>query len=165
MPAASKACASCRQQRKRCDGSCQYAELFPASRLEEFQNAQRLFGVNNIHSIVNAVDPESRKEAAKSILMEGNIRRGDPVHGCLGIARRLKWQIEFCEKQLKEANRFLSFLRQRDRELKRQRLELNDATVELPPLRLSFLSNGGGGGSFYGMTRSNPVSLDIINKS
>ncbi|XP_010050456.2 LOB domain-containing protein 27-like [Eucalyptus grandis] len=119
MPATSKACAPCRHQKKRCNGSCEVADLFPASRYDEFQNAQRHFGVSNMHGIIRAVDPEMRKQAAKSILMEGNIRRRDPVHGCLGVARRLRWEIRSCEKQLEDANRRLSLLRQRDWELKR----------------------------------------------
>ncbi|KAF8034048.1 hypothetical protein BT93_C0357 [Corymbia citriodora subsp. variegata] len=163
MPATSKACASCRYQRKRCDGGCQYADLFPASRFDEFQNAQRLFGVNNIHNIVNSVEPELRKQAAESILVEGNIRKGDPVHGCLGVTRRLKWEIDFCSKQLEDVNRRLSVLRQWDRESQSQRQGFNGAVVELPPLPPSYFSNGAGSvGSFYGQIRSNPVSLDVI---
>ncbi|XP_010050454.1 LOB domain-containing protein 33-like [Eucalyptus grandis] len=158
MPAASKACASCRHQRKRCDGNCQYAELFPASRYDEFQDAQRLFGVNNMHNIVNAVEPEFRKQAAESILMEGNIRRSDPVHGCLGVARRLKWEIDLCQKQLEDTNRHLSFLQQRDRELQRQRQGFNDTLVELPPLLPAFFSNGGGVRSFYEQMQRNPTT-------
>lgn len=101
MPATSKACASCRHRKERCNGSCEYADLFPACRYDECKNAQRLFGVGNIHNIIRAVvDPKMRKEAAESILTEGNIRRGNPVHGCLGVARS---ETQVGDRDLQEA--------------------------------------------------------------
>ncbi|KAI6681979.1 hypothetical protein NL676_035860 [Syzygium grande] len=141
---------------ERCNGSCEYTDLFPACRYDEFKNAQRLFGVGNIHNIIRVVDPKMRKEAAESILTEGNIRRGNPVHGCLGVAWRLKREIEICKKQLEDANRCLSFFQQRGQESKRQRRCFDDALVELRPLPPSFFSNGGGSGSFYHVIQSNP---------
>lgn len=110
-----QACSSCKHQRKKCDETCELAPYFPANRYQEFQNAHRLFGVSNMLKIMNAVvEPHQRKAAAESILMEGNARRNDPVHGCLGIARILKSQIKFYEKQLDVVNQRLAFFRQRE---------------------------------------------------
>ncbi|KAG6723342.1 hypothetical protein I3842_03G203700 [Carya illinoinensis] len=95
-----QACASCKHQRRKCDESCELAPYFPASRYREFQNAHRLFGVSNILKILSAVEPSQKEAAAESILMEGNARKKDPVHGCLGIVRSLESQIKFYEKQL-----------------------------------------------------------------
>lgn len=119
-----QACASCRHQRKRCDETCELAPYFPAKRYREFQNAHRVFGVSNIVKIMNAViEPHQRQAAADSILMEGNARRNDPVHGCLGIVRNLKSQIEFYEKQLEIANQQLAFFRETEKIEQQQKLD------------------------------------------
>ncbi|ESR64721.1 hypothetical protein CICLE_v10010373mg, partial [Citrus x clementina] len=110
------ACASCKHQRKKCEETCELAPFFPASRYREFQNAHKLFGVSNIQKIINSVDPSQRKEAAESILIEGNIRSNDPVHGCLGVVRNLKSQIEYYEKELGAVNQQLPFFRDKEKQ-------------------------------------------------
>ncbi|XP_021818952.1 LOB domain-containing protein 22-like [Prunus avium] len=88
------ACASCKQQRRKCDETCEMAPYFPASRYSEFQNAHKIFGVSNIQKIMAMAAPDQRQAAAESILTEGNARKNDPVHGCLGIIRGLNAQIQ-----------------------------------------------------------------------
>jgi hypothetical protein len=118
-----QACASCRHQRKKCDETCELAPYFPAKRYPEFQNAHRVFGVSNIVKIMNAVvEPHQRQAAADSILMEANARRNDPVHGCLGIVRSLKSQIESYQKQLEIANHHLAFFRETQKIEQQQKL-------------------------------------------
>lgn len=116
----SQACASCKHQRKKCEETCELAPFFPASRYREFQNAHKLFGISNIQKIINSVDPSQRKEAAESILIEGNIRSNDPVHGCLGVVRNLKSQIEYYEKELGAVNQQLPFFRDKEKQHQHQ---------------------------------------------
>ncbi|KAH9801415.1 LOB domain-containing protein 22 [Citrus sinensis] len=116
----SQACASCKHQRKKCEETCELAPFFPASRYREFQNAHKLFGVSNIQKIINSVDPSQRKAAAESILIEGNIRSNDPVHGCLGVVRNLKSQIEYYEKELGAVNQQLPFFRDKEKQHQHQ---------------------------------------------
>ncbi|VVA09633.1 PREDICTED: LOB [Prunus dulcis] len=80
-------CASCKQQRRKCDETCEMAPYFPASRYSEFQNAHKIFGVSNIQKIMAMAAPDQKQAAAESILTEGNARKNDPVNGCLGIIR------------------------------------------------------------------------------
>lgn len=124
----SQACASCKHQRKKCDENCELAPYFPASKYREFQNAHKLFGVSNIQKLINSVEPHQRQAAAESILIEGNIRYRDPVHGCLGIVRNLKSQIALHEEELNAVNQQLAFFRER---VKQQQLEnfLNSSSV------------------------------------
>ncbi|KAG6662022.1 LOB domain-containing protein 27-like [Carya illinoinensis] len=122
-----QACASCKHQRRKCDESCELAPFFPASRYREFQNAHRLFGVSNILKILSAVEPSQKEAAAESILMEGNARKKDPVHGCLGIVRSLESQIKFYEKQLDFVTRFLALSREKEKlELQQRKHNLDD---------------------------------------
>lgn len=122
-----QACASCKHQRRKCDESCELAPYFPASRYREFQNAHRLFGVSNILKILSAVEPSQKEAAAESILMEGNARKKDPVHGCLGIVRSLESQIKFYEKQLDFVTRFLALSREKEKlELQQRKHNLDD---------------------------------------
>lgn len=128
----SQACASCRHQRKRCDENCELAPYFPASRYREFLNAHKLFGVSNIVKLINAVEPHQRKETAESILMEGNLRSMDPVHGCLGIVRNLKSQIEYCEKELQLVNEQLAYFQQRELQQLQQQQQGNEKANAQP---------------------------------
>ncbi|KAJ0090073.1 hypothetical protein Patl1_13479 [Pistacia atlantica] len=110
------ACAACKHQRKKCDGSCELAPYFPASRYGEFQHAQKLFGISNIQKIINSVEPNQRHAAAESILMEGNIRHNDPVHGCVGVVCKLQSQIDLYQSQLNALNQQLNFFREREKQ-------------------------------------------------
>lgn len=110
------ACAACKHQRKKCDESCELAPYFPASRYGEFQHAQKLFGISNIQKIINSVQPNQRHAAAESILMEGNIRYNDPVHGCVGVVCRLKSQIALYQSQLNAVHQQLNILREREKQ-------------------------------------------------
>ncbi|XP_041005698.1 LOB domain-containing protein 7-like [Juglans microcarpa x Juglans regia] len=124
-----QACASCKHQRRKCDESCELAPYFPASRYREFQNAHRLFGVSNILKILSAVEPSQKEAAAESILIEGNARKKDPVHGCLGIVRSLESQIEFYGKQLDFVTRCLALSREREKLELHQRKQNLDAYI------------------------------------
>ncbi|XP_021809442.1 LOB domain-containing protein 22-like [Prunus avium] len=100
VAAQNHACASCKHQRRKCDETCEMAPYFPASRYSEFQNAQKIFGVSNIQKIMAMAAPDQRQAAAESIITEGNARKNDPVHGCLGIIRGLNAQIQGLEREL-----------------------------------------------------------------
>ncbi|KAL5768621.1 hypothetical protein ACOSP7_015171 [Xanthoceras sorbifolium] len=109
-------CSACRLQRKRCDRNCDMAQYFPASKYCEFQNAHKLFGMSNIQKMMNSVLPEQRKATADSILIEGNARSNDLVHGCQGIVRNIKSQIQLYENEFELVNRELAFFRERERQ-------------------------------------------------
>ncbi|BFG39021.1 hypothetical protein CerSpe_252950 [Prunus speciosa] len=100
VAAQNHACASCKHQRRKCDETCEMAPYFPASRYSEFQNAQKIFGVSNIQKVMAMAAPDQRQAAAESIITEGNARKNDPVHGCLGIIRGLNAQIQGLEREL-----------------------------------------------------------------
>lgn len=119
-----QACASCKHQRKRCDENCEMAPYFPSNRLKEFRNAHRLFGVSNIQKIIASVEPHLRKDAAESILDEGNYRKFDPINGSLGVVHDLKSRIQFHEKQLNFVNQYLSIFKEREKlEKEKQQLD------------------------------------------
>ncbi|BFG23984.1 hypothetical protein CerSpe_102580 [Prunus speciosa] len=80
------ACASCKQQRRKCDETCEMAPYFPASGYSEFQNAHKIFGVSNIQKIMAMAAPDQRQAAAESILTEGNARKNDPVRAVLALS-------------------------------------------------------------------------------
>lgn len=118
-------CACCKHQRKKCEENCELAPYFPAKKFKDYQNAHRVFGISNIYRIITAVEPEKRQATADSILMEGNARRNDPVHGCYGVLHTLQSQIAFYEKQLRIVNEQLTFYREKDKSFnKRQELDV-----------------------------------------
>ncbi|KAJ1379146.1 Lateral organ boundary [Sesbania bispinosa] len=107
------ACPLCRRQRRRsgCDGNCEFGRYFPANRVEEFENAFRLFGVNNMLRILRTVEPQQRQAAADSIMIEGTAWRNNPPHGILGHELELRSQIRSSFRELQSVNQLLSFFR------------------------------------------------------
>jgi len=81
----SKACASCKFQRRKCSKDCLLAPYFPADKPQVFGNAHRLFGVSNISKILKQVNEKYRDDAMKSIIFESDIRAQFPVGGCLDV--------------------------------------------------------------------------------
>ncbi|XP_048495837.1 LOB domain-containing protein 22-like [Beta vulgaris subsp. vulgaris] len=94
------ACASCRFQRRRCVPDCALAPYFPAHQAQQFLNAHRLFGVNNIIKILSSVPPYAQDDAMTSLIYSANVRAYDPVGGCTHIVRLLMAQIAYYEEQL-----------------------------------------------------------------
>lgn len=129
---ANQACASCKHQRKKCDPNCELAPYFPASKYQEFQNAHKLFGVSNILKIMAMIEPHQRQAAAETILMEGNARKSDPVHGCFGVIKHLMVQISFHEKQLSVANQHLAI--HTEQQKKKQEQDQSDYLNVFPDL-------------------------------
>ena len=107
-------CASCKLQRKRCDSSCELAPFFPASKYREFQNAHKVFGVSNIQKLLHAVEPEQRSAAAETLLLEGTIRREDPINGSFGIICKLESEVENCKRELYSVNHQLAYFKKRE---------------------------------------------------
>ncbi|KAI5320189.1 PREDICTED: LOB [Prunus dulcis] len=107
-------CASCKQQRRKCDETCEMAPYFPASRYSEFQNAHKIFGVSNIQKIMAMAAPDQKQAAAESILTEGNARKNDPVNGCLGIIRGLNAQIQGLERELHIMKQHLELCKEKE---------------------------------------------------
>lgn len=60
---------------------------------------------------MNAVEPSERKVAAESILSQARARAADPVHGCVGVVRRLQQEIARCERELEVVNQHLEYYR------------------------------------------------------
>ncbi|PQP94991.1 hypothetical protein Pyn_01144 [Prunus yedoensis var. nudiflora] len=108
------ACASCKHQRRKCDETCEMAPYFPASRYSEFQNAQKIFGVSNIQKIMAMAAPDQGQAAAESIITEGNARKNDPVHGCLGIIRGLNARIQGLERELHIMKQHLELCKEKE---------------------------------------------------
>ncbi|MCD7463653.1 hypothetical protein HAX54_051076, partial [Datura stramonium] len=94
------ACAACRHQRKKCEPNCQLAPYFPSNRDEDFQNVYRLFGVNNTIKLLNSVPDNQKAKTIETLILEANIWKKNPVHGCLGVERKLRAEIEAHEKEL-----------------------------------------------------------------
>lgn len=113
------ACASCKQQRKKCDQACDMAPYFPANRFQEFQHAHKLFGMSNIVKLMHYVEPHQKRDTAESILMEARLRAEDPASGCLGIVKDLTSQIKSCEDELNAVNQQLAVIRERAQKKKK----------------------------------------------
>lgn len=105
-------CAPCKHTGRRCGRSCRLAPYFPSSRLEEYGTAHNMFGLANIQKLLNAVAPSEKMAVAESILSQGRAWTTDPVHGSLGIVRRLLGEIDSCERELAAVNQHLDFYRQ-----------------------------------------------------
>lgn len=107
---ASHACPLCRRQRRRCDGTCEFGQHFPATMSTEFENAYRLFGLNNMMRIMRSVEPHERQAAAQSILIEATAWRNNP-RGLLGYEMDLRSRIQNTLRELEHVNNFLSVVR------------------------------------------------------
>jgi len=97
----SKACASCKFQRRKCSKDCLLAPYFPADKPQVFGNAHRLFGVSNVSKILKQVKEEYRDEAMKSIIFESDMRAQFPVGGCLDVIMMYLGMINASEQELK----------------------------------------------------------------
>ncbi|KAK0587025.1 hypothetical protein LWI29_016291 [Acer saccharum] len=96
----SQACAACKYQRRRCSSECPLKPYFPPDQPKMFQNAHKLFGVCNILKILKNLDADQKTEAMRSIIHQANIRDQYPVHGCMGVIKKLRDQIWMAEEEL-----------------------------------------------------------------
>ncbi|KAK4843479.1 hypothetical protein QYF36_008538 [Acer negundo] len=96
----SQACAACKYQRRRCSSECPLKPYFPPDQPKMFQNAHKLFGVCNILKILKNLDADQKTEAMRSIIHQANIRDQYPVHGCMGVIKKLRDQIWLAEEEL-----------------------------------------------------------------
>ncbi|KAL2892186.1 LOB domain-containing protein 27 [Bienertia sinuspersici] len=111
----SQACAACKYQRRKCESNCPLAPYFPADNPKMFQNAHRLYGVSNImKTLKNLPTKIERDEAMRSIIYESDMRRKDPVHGCLRTLCQLKEQIRRAEEELFYVNSWLAALKNKE---------------------------------------------------
>ncbi|XP_062088824.1 LOB domain-containing protein 4-like [Humulus lupulus] len=117
-------CACCKHQRKKCSPNCQMAPYFPATKYQEYLNAQKIFGTTNIVRIVNSVEPHNRVAAADTLMAEALARRNDPVRGCYGIIRHLKLQVALHEAQLLHVNRQLAFFKAQEEKHVQKQMDL-----------------------------------------
>ncbi|KAJ4950945.1 hypothetical protein NE237_027777 [Protea cynaroides] len=112
----SQACAACKHQRRKCSKqSCLLAPYFPVSEYQDFLNAQKLFGVSNITKILNQIEPDQRREAINSIVIESKARKDDPVKGIVGIINKLQSQIQLRERELAIVKQQLTYCQQREK--------------------------------------------------
>ncbi|XP_054816844.1 LOB domain-containing protein 7-like [Prosopis cineraria] len=90
-----------------CHENCEYRQIFPGNRYSEFENAERLFGVSNMLTIIQSVEAHQRQVAADSMFVEANAWRNHPVRGVLGFASDLISQIHSHSNQLQVARKQL----------------------------------------------------------
>uniref|UniRef100_A0A803LB97 LOB domain-containing protein n=1 Tax=Chenopodium quinoa TaxID=63459 RepID=A0A803LB97_CHEQI len=102
IPPPSNACAACRFQRRKCAEDCPLAPYFPAHKHQQFINAYKLFGVNNIVKTLNSVAPWLRDDAMTALKYTADARAKDPVGGCTRILKSLYDRIAFYNEQLEE---------------------------------------------------------------
>ncbi|KZV21691.1 hypothetical protein F511_02849 [Dorcoceras hygrometricum] len=107
-----QACAVCRYQRRRCTTECLLAPYFPADQPKMFQNAHKLFGVNNIKKILEHLSLDQKIIAAKTVKYVANMWNKYPVHGPLVEIRRLIYQIQVVAEELQAALAQLASYRQ-----------------------------------------------------
>ncbi|WOK92747.1 LOB domain-containing protein 6 isoform X1 [Canna indica] len=107
-----RACAACKFQRRRCMPDCILAPFFPAAEQQRFLNAHRLFGVRNMQKMVQALDPEQRAVAMKTIIFESEVHAIDPVGGCHRLILDLESQLQQHLTELDFVNRKLISYRQ-----------------------------------------------------
>lgn len=111
-------CAYCKAQRKAakdCGPLCEMAPYFPAEKLEDFKNAQSLFGVKNIKKMLEEVEEgPDRQIAADSILFEGNMRWAHPQLGSYGIMTEQRRELAERMKELNFINKLLSDCKKMD---------------------------------------------------
>ncbi|GAV85085.1 DUF260 domain-containing protein [Cephalotus follicularis] len=84
------ACAACKHQRKRCKLGCIMAPFFPSNKPEEFQATLKTFGIGNMSKHLNELSEENRGTAAASFVWEALAWKTDPIHGPLGLYRKLE---------------------------------------------------------------------------
>ncbi|KAJ1391837.1 Protein kinase domain [Sesbania bispinosa] len=96
------------RQHRRCDGNCEFGQFFPANRSGDFENALRLFGLNNMLRIMRVVEPEQRQAAADSILSEGTAWTNNPASGLHGYELHLRSQVESSSRELQIVNQLLA---------------------------------------------------------
>ncbi|XP_021730005.1 LOB domain-containing protein 22-like [Chenopodium quinoa] len=101
-PPPSNACAACRFQRPKCAEDCPLAPHFPAHKHQQFINAYKLFGVNNIVNTLNSVAPWLRDDAMTALKYTADARAKDPVGGCARIIVSLYERIAFYNEQLED---------------------------------------------------------------
>ncbi|GAV61603.1 DUF260 domain-containing protein [Cephalotus follicularis] len=84
------ACAACKHQRKRCTVRCMMAQFFPSNKPEEFQATLKTFGIGNMSKHLYELPEVHRGTAVESFVWEGLAWKADPIHGPLGLYRRLE---------------------------------------------------------------------------
>lgn len=106
-----QACAACRHQRRKCQ-NCPLSPYFPPNHTQQFLNVHRLFGVSNVMKILKTVDPDMWPHAMETIQFEADVRRKDPINGCLGIIEELRAQLEAYNRELEIIRRQLIHCKQ-----------------------------------------------------
>ncbi|XP_015884549.1 LOB domain-containing protein 7 [Ziziphus jujuba] len=106
-------CAACRYQRKRCPPDCPLAPYFPSNRENDFHNARKLFGINNMLKLIKNLDPPNKHIAMKSIIFQANKRALDPVGGCHRIILDLELLIQAYTSELQHVLHKLDLCRKK----------------------------------------------------
>ncbi|KAK7388995.1 hypothetical protein VNO78_23826 [Psophocarpus tetragonolobus] len=109
-----QACAACKHQRRKCTSECVLAPYFPADQPKVFLNVHKLFGVSNIVKILKILEPNQKKIAMDSIIIQANYRDKYPVHGCWEEICRLQYQIWVAEEELHAVYQQLEICRQHE---------------------------------------------------
>ncbi|KAH1114015.1 hypothetical protein J1N35_007393, partial [Gossypium stocksii] len=66
----------------------------------QFQNAHKLFGVNNITKIIKNFNPPKKDIVMLTILFQSDTQANDPVGCCYRIIQELPHQIEYSQTEL-----------------------------------------------------------------
>ncbi|KAL9326451.1 hypothetical protein ACSQ67_007096 [Phaseolus vulgaris] len=111
-----QACAACKHQRRKCTSECLLAPYFPADQPKIFLNVHKLFGVSNIVKILKILEPNQKKIAMDSIIIQANYRDKYPVHGCWEEICRLQYQIWLAEEELHAVYQQLEICRQQQQQ-------------------------------------------------
>ncbi|KDP21035.1 hypothetical protein JCGZ_21506 [Jatropha curcas] len=93
-------CAACKHQRRKCNDNCLLKPCFGLERIEEFQAAQRVFGISNLNKMIKSLQAQDRHKAIESVIWEASIWKKDPINGPLGQYRKLEQENQFLKNQL-----------------------------------------------------------------
>ncbi|KAI9084329.1 hypothetical protein K1719_033671 [Acacia pycnantha] len=107
----SQSCSLCRHKGSVCKEECEYRQIFPGNRYQEFEKVKWLFGLKNMLTIIQSVEANQRQVAADSMFMEANAWRNHPVEGALGFASDLISQIHSLFNQLQAAKQQLEIFK------------------------------------------------------
>ncbi|WZY85385.1 hypothetical protein YC2023_031769 [Brassica napus] len=88
--------------------ACIMAPYFPSSEPEKFDRVNKVFGIENVYTILSCLEePWQRQYAANALCYEAEARIHDPIHGYLGtqmvynnILNNLKREIDSAKNEL-----------------------------------------------------------------
>ncbi|WVZ98562.1 hypothetical protein U9M48_043991 [Paspalum notatum var. saurae] len=101
-------CAACKFLRRRCQRDCVFAPYFPPENTQKFVDVHRAFGASNVTKILNDLPAHHREDAVNSLAYEADMRKQDPVYGCVGVISILQHRLYRLQQELARARLELS---------------------------------------------------------